>query len=118
MLKRKLLALLVMLLLVASCGAFQKVKELRFDEMSSEQKAVWMNDIYSSQYDDYKVMAIMPNLTESQKKMMRVKKKIFTEVWPLLKLYSKYVATGVIPAAELEAKIMKLLNRLISEGGI
>jgi uncharacterized cupredoxin-like copper-binding protein len=118
MLKRRLLALLTAFLFVVGCQAFGQIKELKFDEMNSKQKATWMNEVYSFQYDDYKMMAAMPNLTENQKKAMRTKKKVLTEVWPLINLYSGYVDTGIIPAVELESQIMSLLNRLIAKGGI
>ena len=118
MVKRRFLALLVMVFMVAGCGIFGNVKNLKLSEMTSEQKAVWMNEVYAAQYDDYKAMVVLPGLTNAQKQVMRIKKKIFIEVWPLMNLYSGYVATGVIPTAELESRIINLLNQLMSKGGI
>lgn len=89
------------------------VRPKSFYEMTPKEKLGYMYHIYNSQYDDYMSMAKMTNLTESQKEMLRNKKKILTALEPLISTYDGMVQMGV-PSAEQEQKIYNLLNQLQS----
>ena len=82
--------------------------------MTPKEKAVWMMDLYNGQFNDYKIQAAKPDLTEEQKVILRKKKEILTEVYPLIKLYVGYADSGVLPPADTEAVIMRLTNELLS----
>jgi len=52
------------------------------------------------------------DLTEEQLSVMRVKKKLMVQVYPLIKLYTTWVDAGSVPTPELELQIISLLNEL------
>ena len=115
MIQRKIKCLSIIFLVclfLAGCTTVQKA----WSEWTPKEKAVWMNATYNRQYDDYIKIVNLPNLMPDQKTALRIKKEILTEAWPLLKLYSHYAENGQIPAVELEAEIMKLINRLVYGG--
>ena len=94
-----------------------------FDSKTSVQS---MFDIYNSQYADYMyktgyekdtndewVKINDPVLSEEQKDILRSKKKILTEVYPLIQAYDSLVQSGGKIDPELETKITRLLDHLI-----
>ncbi len=82
-------------------------------DMNPKELATWALGVYNVQYDNYKVLAARTDLTEDYKAMLRKKKKVLMELWPLLKLYTGYVDSGVIPTQALETKIIGLIDDLI-----
>jgi hypothetical protein len=88
-----------------------------------------MNNIYSEQYNEYltwfdevetiggteKAYKLKPNVPQEQIEILQKKKKIFKEVWPLLKSYSAYAVGGgrtqLISDAEKRATV--LIQQLI-----
>ena len=74
--------------------------------LNPKQAAAWMNNIYSAQYDEYLTWfdksevigkityTLKPNVPEKQIQILKIKKKILTELEPLLKEYSAYAASG------------------------
>lgn len=109
----KLLVVVMMVLLLflvlPSCTKHSKA----FQDMTSKEKATWMLSVYNAQYDDYKFQAARLDLDEVQKKLLRSKKEVFTEVYPLIMTYTGYVDSGVIPVPELETMIVTNLERLL-----
>lgn len=81
--------------------------------MTPKEKATWMLSIYNAQYDDYLVQAARTDLTEEEKKILRSKKEIMTEVYPAIELYAGYANSGVLPGDELETLIISRLNQLL-----
>ena len=82
-------------------------------EMSPKEKATWMMSIYNSQYDDYQLQVVRTDLTETERKVLRYKKEVFSEVFPAIELYAGYANSGVIPGDELETLIISRLNQLM-----
>jgi hypothetical protein len=81
-------------------------------KLTPKQNAtVWMQ-VYNTTYDD--TMLTMQNAaaTPAQKSIALQKKAILAEAWPLLKIYVATVEAGGVPAAELEATLTALINRL------
>lgn len=115
MMKRKSFRLLMAMLLVlpiltlTACPPNQKT----LSEMSGKEKATWMLSVYNAQYADYKVQAARTDLDEAKKEILREKKKILTEVYPLIKIYVGLVDTGVLPDVDLETTIIQNLERLL-----
>ncbi len=104
---------LVIVMVVFSIGCLQQgIKPL--SEMTPQEKAVWMLSVYTSQYDDYKLQVVKPDLSDDQKNILREKKKALTEVYPLIELYIGYVDTGALPTIETETLIINNLDRLLS----
>lgn len=111
--KRITLFIAIIVMLLASC-VLQDLKSPA--DMSAKELATWAMGIYNAQYDNYKALVVRTDLTEDYKEMLRQKKAILVELWPLLKLYIGYVDTGAIPTQELEAKIIGLIDDLILAG--
>lgn len=113
---RKRLTIITVILCVAflvSCATVNVNKPKQFWDMTSKEKLAYMYQIYNSQYDDYKSMAAMPNLTEAQKTMLRTKKDVLTKVEPLISTYDGMVQAGT-PTKAQEQQIYDLLNQLQS----
>ena len=74
--------------------------------LNPKQAASWMNNIYAAQYDEYLTWfdksevtgkityTLKPNVSEKQVQILKIKKKVLTELEPLLKEYSAYAASG------------------------
>jgi len=107
--KIRMVAILLSLMFVVSCAG--NIKTL--NDMNPTEKAVWMLSVYNAQYEDYKFQAARVDLDEERKAVLRIKKQILTEVYPLISVYSGYAGSGIIPAVDLETAIIKNLERLL-----
>jgi hypothetical protein len=124
---KRLSIILIFIFALASCATMNI-------NLSPKQAAAWMNNIYSAQYDEYltwfnvigqdtnnkPIYALKPNVPEKQKQVLKIKKKIFIELEPLLKDYSSYAATGIkTPFIEkVIARAVLLVQQLVEmEGG-
>lgn len=112
MLHRKVSTLAILAAFMAAffmaCGTIPKP----VSEMSTKEKAVFFMKVYSDQAENYKTLAASPDLTEAQRSVLRDKKKIMEEVYPLISLYSDYVDAGAVPDAGVEKQIIGYLDRL------
>ena len=108
---KKLCIFLFVVVFLAGCQFTQNLKSPA--DMSAKELGTWALGIYNAQYDNYEVLAARTDLTEDYKVMLRKKKAILVEIWPLLKLYAGYVDSGAIPTQELEVKIIGLIDDLI-----
>ena len=111
--KRSLHLVLIILLIMPVLTACPKDGK-SFKDMSAKEKSIWMMGIYNGQYADYEVQAARTDLDEAQKEVLRNKKKILTEVYPLIGVYSGYADSGIIPAVDLESLIVQNLEQLLS----
>jgi len=110
---------LVVMFFLSACSTMQTIQ-------TPKEKAIWMFSIYNAQYSDYQtltghvfdtekndwVKVSSPDLSEDQKKILNEKKKVLTEVYPLILLYDSYVSTNTVPSEEVEQKIIGLLNSI------
>lgn len=94
---------------VASCATIN-IKPIA--EMTPKEKATFFMSVYSDQAENYKTLVASPDLTDAQRDVMRTKKQIMTEVYPLIMLYSGYVDAGAVPDAAVETQIVDYLDRL------
>ncbi len=81
--------------------------------MTPKELATWALGVYNAQYDNYAKLSVRTDLTEDYKKMLRKKKALMIEIWPLLRLYVGYVDSGMVPTQELETQIIGLIDDLI-----
>lgn len=94
-------------------------------QVTSAQQVTSMMDIYNAQFTDYMYMTGYAKnsegkwekitevyLTDDQKKLLKRKKEILTEVYPLISTYDKVVKSGGVTDPAAEAEIMRLLNKL------
>ena len=114
--KRKVyVPLTILLLLCFACTANMAMKP--WSEQTPKDRLVWMQGIYNAQDRDYRSMAAMPNLTAAQKAVLQNKKKIMTQVYPLIDAYRITVNQGGTPDQATEQTILNLLNQLQTVGG-
>jgi heptaprenylglyceryl phosphate synthase len=106
---KKLIVFCLAVLLVGSC-TFDNLKP--FDEMSAKEKAAFFMSVYNSSDMNYRAMASQPDLTEVQKEILRQKKQIMIQVYPLIQSYNTYVDSGVVPSVELEQNILTNIDKL------
>jgi len=99
---------LIALMVIGAC-TFDNLKPV--SEMTPKEKAAFFMAMYNAQDINYRTMAAMPNLTEPQKEMMREKKMVLTQVYPLISVYVSYVDQGAAPSPETERLIVENLDR-------
>jgi len=107
------IALATMVLMVALCVACATTKP--FNQWSPKEKATWFLGLYNAEFDDYQLQASSPNLTDAQKNILRTKKQILTQVYPMIGTYASLTNSGGVPSPELELQIMQLLNQLAAK---
>lgn len=108
MIKRPIaLLLLTVLLIVMACATPVHSPT----ETTPREKLTYMYQIYNAQHEDYMVMSGNPNLTGSQKDMLRAKKPILETLQTLIPAYDMQVQLGS-PTIEQEQEIYNLLTQL------
>jgi hypothetical protein len=104
--------------MVVGCFAHQQ-------QFTPKQKTIMFLGVYNSQFFDYMITMgygldekrewqkiYEPELTEGQKIILREKKKVLEEMYPLIMIYDEVFSKGMIPDRELEEKILLLINRI------
>jgi len=94
--------------------------------LTVKKTSTWMNSMYNAQYNEYLTWfeqdaegkwKSKSTVTEEQKDILRVKKRIFTELHPLLEAYAIYASTSESPKGFnmdlVEDRIVELINRLV-----
>ena len=112
--RKKLVLLPLILILAAGCSWVGTTK--KWSDMTPKEKSTFFMGIYNRQYNDTVALASMPNLLEPQKEIVRAKKQMLTEMWPLIKAYDDIAVGGGVPSLDLESLINSYINRLIMLG--
>ena len=82
-------------------------------EMTPKERATFFMAVYNDQAENYKTLTLDPTvLSDEQKQILRAKKKIMVEVYPLIALYTTYVDSGAMPDEAMEKQIIGYLDRL------
>jgi hypothetical protein len=111
--RKAIILFVVLLFALGACVSAEKGGK-SLSEMTPKEKATWFMGIYNSQARDYKAMVARKDLTNEQKDILRKKKSIMTEVWPLINTYIAYVDTGAVVTKTVEDEIIGLVNDLTS----
>lgn len=94
------------------------------DRTSPQKQLITIYDQYNTQYADYMVSTgfrkedgawvkrFEPELSEERKEILRKKKKILTQIYPMIKVYDNLVNTGGDIPPDLMPEIIDLLNKL------
>lgn len=116
---RKVLpALLIMAVLLAACATLGTTTAPTLTPIQQAQKtATYFLHIYNAQYADTMHMALLPNLTDAQKQVVRQKKALLIKAKPLIDTFSAAIKAGSMPSADTEQQINDLINQLASMGG-
>ena len=110
-------AVLLMLLMLTACGE-KNFGLTPISDTSPQEIAIWVNNIYVAQYDAYQAAAAMPIISEEHKQILRQRKAILEQVYPMLQVYNAYVDQGIFPEQATTDLIIALMERLILMGGI
>jgi putative intracellular protease/amidase len=115
--KTSVTGLLVLVILIASvsggCQLFgTNVKS--FTAMTPKEKSTFFMGVYNKNFDETMAVAIKPTLTEDEKKMVRVKKTILTNMKPVISAYDAIAVSGGTPSAEAEKALLGLVDQLVA----
>jgi glutathionyl-hydroquinone reductase len=77
-----------------------------------QDQVTFMMSLYNQQYDAYQRQAAWPDLTDTEKSILRAKKEILTQAHGLIALYDSYVTSGKTAPADLQEQIMALLDEV------
>lgn len=107
--KRKVVISLVLLAFLCGCAT---LGFKAWADRTPKEKAVVFLEQYNTQYRDTFKMATDPNITVAQKEIVKTKKAILKELWPLIDVYVGIVDSGSVPSKASEDKILDLINKL------
>ena len=106
------LAAIVVLIFLVGCLTFNIEGPKRISEMTPKERATWFLGVYNAQDKDYRNMVARSDLTNDQKGILREKKKIMIQVYPMIKTYNIYIGSGAVPTKATEDQIIELINDL------
>jgi hypothetical protein len=115
--------LLIMVFFMGVIGCVQS--------MTPKKQLTMMYGTYNSQYSQYMTdtgyimdengewkKSFFPAYTEDEKNILRKKKEILTQMYPLIKVYDSMVV-GVTPySSSTEQELMNLIDQLAKLGGV
>lgn len=100
-------------------------------QITPKKQLTMMYGTYNSQYTQYMtdtgytlnekgewIKTFSPVYTEDQKKILRQKKKILVQMYPLVKVYDSMVVGTVPYSATTEQELMNLIDELVKLGGV
>jgi len=102
----------ILLMFLSGCITLNVNKPKSVAEMTPKERGAWFLGIYNSQDKDYRNMVGRLDLTNDQKKVLRDKKVIMVQVYPMIKTYNTYIDSGAIPTKAVEDQIIQLINDL------
>jgi len=108
--KRVLLGFLLVAFALVACGP-KTGPQYAPQEQAERNSAKWLH-IWNAQFEDHVAMSQMPNLTNTQKRVLNKKADLLTQSKPLLDTYVLAVKGGGVPSATTEQQLMLLMNQL------
>lgn len=108
---RKLFYLGLISLMFLHCSTMMATKP--FSEMTVKEKSIYVMTMYNKQYDEYLALYQKNNHSEEEKKILKAKYQFLKDLNPLINLYVGYAATGEIPPAEIETRLIQLINKAV-----
>ena len=107
--KRKVLAVFLMLFFMAGCASFKAAQEKPFSEWSSKKKITFAANVYATEYDKYMAAAVRPDLTDGEKRYLRDKRKALVALDKSLQAFIVVVDQGGVVGPALEAELLSQL---------
>jgi len=95
-------------MVVAACTA--NVGLVPPERMSPKELATYAMGIYNAQFDDYMAKATLPDLSDSEKFVLRMKKQSLETAWPVIRTYVWFVDKGQVPSSEIQAQLISWVN--------
>jgi len=106
------IGIILVALAVLAGGCFGALGAKPWGERTAIEKSVFFMDFYKGQYNDTMTLAKQPELTESQKKIVNQKKQLLFTFKLLARSYDDYAKGGLTVPADLEQKLLELVNKL------
>jgi uncharacterized protein YcfL len=108
---RKLIPILALFLLVACAGGPPTI-----GGMTPKQQVTMAMEVYSAQEDAYLAAVAQPDLSPAKKEYLAKKKASLIEAHRAIAAYDRYVIAGQIPPADIEALLVKAIDKLTKGG--
>lgn len=105
-------ALPLLILFLFALGACATLGLKPYGEMTPKEKVVIFFSLYNKQYEDYKIQAARVDLTDPEKQVLRQKKKILVDVYPLIQALDLSIVSGQPWDSALENMVLNLLRQL------
>jgi hypothetical protein len=102
-----------LVLLLASLYGCASMGGKSWAQMSPKERATQIMSIYNDQYELYLREAKIPELTEAKKEVLREKKKLLTELYPYIGMYSGYAEKDIFAPADIEMAVMSVMDKLL-----
>lgn len=109
---KKFIVLGLIAMLFVQCS--NMINSKPFSEMTVKEKSIYIMTMYNKQYDEYLALYRKDNFSEEEKKILKAKYQFLKELNPLINLYVGYAATGEIPPAEIETKLIQIINKAVA----
>jgi hypothetical protein len=103
------ITVLLVLYLMIGCATFGMKP---YTDMTPKEKMAFIYTSYNKQYEDYKVQAARPNLTDVDKNVLRGKKDMLTKVYPIIQMADMGLVEGKPWDAGVEKTIISYLRQL------
>jgi len=112
--RAKLFFILPIIFMLMGCAVLQSlgVTVKPYSEMTPKEKITFLFKTYNKQYDDYLIQAAKPTLTETERVVLRTRKKIMVEVYPLIGILDGALVEGKPFDASTEKLIIDKLRQL------
>ena len=101
------------LVAIHGCTIGDKQVGVSYKDMTPKERATYVMSIYNDQYELYMREAKIPDMSEEKKEVLREKKKLLTELYPYIGLYSEYAEQGVFAPADVEMAVMSVMDKLL-----
>lgn len=117
--KARVVPILLLLVLIVGCATAPSAPPMT-PLQTAKMTAIAFLETYKAQYLDAEAMgkmAVAGQLTEGQKEVYRVKRKLLIQVKPLIDAFDVLVSAGTVPSADQTQAINNILNELVSKTG-
>src|SRR3990170_3586350 len=116
------LVLVLVLFLLVGCAAITnfftgtpKTFDQIWKELTPKGKVALAFSIYNKQYQEYKIQAARTNRTETENVILRQKKKLLVDVYPLIQMFDLALVEGKPLDATIEVALIGYLRQLYTK---
>ncbi len=113
--RKSFFAIILTFLFFALVACAHNSGNLSWSNLTPQGKAAFALSVYNTEFDNYVNAASLPDLTEEEKSILRVKKKLLIKMKAALVAYISYVRLSQAPPTEVEQQLLDILNQLIAQ---
>ena len=112
-LSKTLLTIMAMVAIAVACTTTNTGYRFDWDKLPPKTRATLAMDIYNQEYQNYKLQALAPDLTDHERDVLRKKKEALVQLHDVIQLYNGYIMKGEVPPDLLEKKLVEALNAIL-----